>query len=219
MQASFVTFLAEAWFNRFPRQKQERLFRTNPADNIIFSAMKALEDQAIVRVYETFTDEHNLHPIVGEIRRNEDLRLHRHAISHPRTVEWKDKRMQAFAEADRDGYDWRAAQLWDAQRSINEELRNQGRKLHNEAIRVTYDMAVSLHAILDLARKPEIPIPPVNELFTSMQVEVKKYQALLEKHPDGARDPEREKEAATRRQARKEKWAKQRAEKAATPTK
>lgn len=85
--------------------------------------------------------------------------------------------------------------------------------------RGTYDMAVSLHAILDLARKPEIPIPLVNELFTSMKVEVKKYHALLEKHPDGARDPEREKDAAKRRQARREKRAKQRAEKAANPPK
>jgi hypothetical protein len=59
----------------------------------------------------------------------------------------------------------------------------------------------------------------VNELFTSMQVEVKKYQALLEKHPDGRRDPELEKDAAKRHQARKEKWAKQRAEKAANPPK
>lgn len=80
-------------------------------------------------------------------------------------------------------------------------------------------MAVALHVILDQARNPAYPIPTVDQLFVQLQERAPKYQALLEKHPDGARDPVREKEAANRRQARKEKWAKQRAEKATTTPK
>jgi hypothetical protein len=216
LTASFVTFIANAWFHQFPREEQAKRFRTHPANNIVYAGMKALEERAIVRVYEALKDEHQLHPITATVRRKGDLRLHRLALSHPMTVRWTDKKMQAFAEAGRDGYDWRPALVWDLQRSINEELRQHGRKVHNEAVPVTYDMAVSLHAILNLSRLPTYEIPTPELLFAYMQAEVSKYQAAMEKHPDGNRDLAAEKERADRHQLRREKWARQAKERSST---
>jgi len=207
MRASLVTFIAEAWFHQFSREEQEKRFRTHPANNLVYSALKALEEQSIVRIYETLYDEHKLHPHGAEIRRKDDLHAHRNAISHPATVKWRRAWMQEFADAGRDGHDWRPAQIWDLQRSINEELGKHGRKLHNETIPVTFDMAASLRLILDLARLPDYQLPTVELLLEYMQHEGPKYQATLEKHPDGMRDLEKEKERAERRLLRKERWA------------
>lgn len=220
VRAWLVTSLANAWFHQFPEEERKKLFKHHPANwNIVYTGLKALEGQSIVNIYEALKDEHKLHPITATVRRKGDLRLHRHAISHPMTVRWKDEKMQAFADASRDGYDLRPALVWDLQRSINEELRKHGRKTHNESFTVTRDMAVALHMILDQARNPECPIPTVDQLLAQLQERAPKYQALLEKHPDGARDPEREKAAVERHQSRKEKWAKQRAEKTANSAK
>ena len=213
MTASFVTSIANAWFYQFAREEQEKRFRTHPANNIVYAGLKALEEQAIVRIYETLYDEHDLHPHTTEIRRMEDLRGHRDAISHPMTAKWRRPWMQKFADAVRDGHDWRPAQVWDVQRSINEEVRKHGRKTHNETIPVTFDMAASLRLILDLSRLPDYEVPTVELLFAYMQNDLPKYQAKLEAHPDGMRDLEKEKERAERRKARAERWAAE----AATP--
>jgi len=211
MMASFVTHVADAWVHQHGVQG----FRTNPANTLVYSALGALEEQSIVRVSEHLKDEHKLHPVAVEIRRKKDLSLHRHAISHPATVEWTNSKMQEFKEADRDGYDWRPAQLWDLQRSMNEELRKVGKETRNESIAVTLDMAASLHLILDLTRREERAVPTVNQLLTFLQAEVGKYQALLEQHPDGARDPDGEKARAERRRLRRERWAAEAAKKQA----
>lgn len=207
MTASLVTSIANAWFHQFSREEQEKRFRTHPANNIVYAGLKALEEQAIVSIYEVLYDEHDLHPHEAEIRRMEDLRGHRDAISHPMTVKWRRAWMQEFADAGRDGYDWRPAQVWDVQRSINEELRRHGRKPHNETIAVTFDMAASLRLILDLSRLPDYEVPTVELLFACMQNEVPTYQAKLEAHPDGMRDLQKEKERAERRKVRSERWA------------
>jgi hypothetical protein len=216
--ASFVTFIADGVFHQHSREEQKKRWRTNPANSIVYSALQALEEQSIVRVFETLKDEHKLHPHDAEIRRKEDLEGHRNSISHPMTVVWRKASMQAFADARRDGYDWRAAQIWDVQRSINEELRKRGLETYNETIPVTLDMAASLHLILDLARLPEHVIPPVDLLLAYLQGEAPKYQAILEKHPDGKRDLEMEKKRAERRKARAERWATEK-QKAATGAK
>jgi DNA-binding PadR family transcriptional regulator len=207
--ASFVTFLADVWIAQFSTDEQRRRFRTHPANSIIYQGLKALEERGIVRVHERLKDEHGLLRIAATVRRKGDVRLHRLALSHPATIDWQDRKMQVFAEAGREGYDWRPALVWDLQRSINEELRKHGRQPHIETVPVSYDMAVGLHAILNLSRHPSYEIPSVNDLFVYMDREVLKYQAALEKHPDGHRDLAAEKARAERRQRRREKWAQQ----------
>jgi hypothetical protein len=202
ISAAFVTQLAELWFIQFSDEDRRRLFRSHPANNIVFSALSALEDRAIVRIYETVHDEHGLHRNTAQIRRKEDLELHRLALSHPATVGWHKKRMQIFADADRAGYDWRPALVWDLQRSINDELKRNKREVYNETITVSYDMAAALHTILDLSRCPECEIPSRDKLFEYMQREAPKYQALLEAHPDGGRDTEAERARAEAQRTR-----------------
>lgn len=206
ISAAFVTQLADLRFYHFPEEDRRRLFRSHPANNIVYSGLKALEDRAIVRVYETLLDEHDLHPVNAQIRRKEELELHRLALSHPATVSWRHQRMRIFDEAGRAGHDWRAALVWDLQRSVNDELRRENRKIHNETVTVSYDMAVALHAILDLSRRPECQIPSREDLFAYMQREAPKYQVLLEKHPDGGRDVEAEQARAERRRQLHAKW-------------
>ena len=214
--ASFVTFVADAWFDQCSVGEQRERFRTNPANTILYRGLKALEGRATVRVHEMLNDELKLLPITTTIRRKADVRLHRLALSHPATIKWRDKEMQVFAEADREGYDWRPALVWDLQRSINEELRKHGKQTHIETVPATYDMAVSLHAILNLSRCPGYEIPSPEQLLAYMEREASKYQAALEENPDGHRDLTAEKTRAERRQRRRAKWAQQATDRKAT---
>ena len=206
MCAAYVTSVASAWFDQTPDDEKRRRFKSHPSNSIIYSGLKALEGQSVVRVHEMLADEHGLHPIDAEIRGRAELRLHRLAASHPATVKWRDGKMQTFADADRDLYDWRAAILWDVQRALNEELVKIGRQPQVTEIPVSYDMAVSLHAILDLSREAACQIPTAQEIFVLLQRDAAKFQAQLEKHPDGGRDRLREEERLAKREHRRNKW-------------
>ncbi len=107
-------------------------------------------------------------------------------------------------------FEYRPALLWDLSRLINEELRKSNRKVYNETIAATWEMAVLLRTILEMSMNVE---PPSREhLYEYLQNNAAKYQASLEKHPDGGRDPEKEKERALKKRefwARlRKKWAK-----------
>ena len=70
-------------------------------------------------------------------------------------------------------------------------------------------MAVLLRTILEMSMNVE---PPSREhLFADLQENSPKYQAQLEKRPDGGRDPEKEKQRATEKrerwEARRKKWS------------
>jgi hypothetical protein len=209
MMASYVTFVADRWFYQYSEEDQRKLFRTNPANTLTYASLNALFERSVVHMSEVLKDEHGIHRITVEIRRKVDLSLHRHAISHPATVKWDKQKMQEFADADRAVYEYRPALVWDANHSINEELRKGNHQLRNESIDATWEMAVLLRTILEMSMNVE---PPSREhLFAYLQENAPTYQAQLEKRPDGGRDPEKEKQRATEKrerwEARRKKWS------------
>lgn len=64
------------------------------------------------------------------IRNKEDLFLHRNAVSHPVTVDWRSEEMHAFKKAKRDWRDNRPTLLWDLHRSM---MRSYVRKVRSRA--------------------------------------------------------------------------------------
>jgi hypothetical protein len=106
--------------------------------------------------------------------------------------------MQDFADSGRAYSDFTAAQVWDLQCSINEELRKHGLETYNEQVEVTYEMARLLHLILDLARRSAYPLPSPEMLLEYMTTQAPRFQALLERHPDGGRDSAKEQERMDR---------------------
>lgn len=208
MTAAYVTRVANCWFYQYPEEDQRKLFRTNPANTLAYRSLNALFEQSVVHISEWLKDEDKIHTVPDEIRQKLnklDLGLHRNAISHPATIKWRDPKMQEFADADRGAYEYRPAIVWDANRSINAELRKGNQELRNESITVTWEMAVLLRDILEMSMNAE---PPSREqLFAYLQDNAAKYQGQLEKHPDGGREPEKEKARADRRRSRSEGWA------------
>ena len=160
IQARLIMWAADAFFEKQPEQRTR--FRTNPANTLPYIALAALERQSVVHISETLKDEHGAFPTTATIRRQEDLDLHRDAVSHPATVKWRRKDRQAFFDAQREWKDFRPALIWDLQKSINEELRANGQRTHNEEINVTMAMADMLRSVLALAANdgyapPETP--------------------------------------------------------------
>ncbi|HEU4407727.1 MAG TPA: hypothetical protein VFS43_20855 [Polyangiaceae bacterium] len=185
MEASYVMYVADAWFHQFDEEQRRARFRTNPANTLHHRALSALEERSVVSIAETLKDPNRLFPVSSVIRRQSDLYLHRHALSHPMNLTWRDPSMQAFAQAKRPDGDWRPALVWDLQRSINDELREHGLKTYNETIAVHYEMALMLHGILELARRPECEIPSARELLEGLEHKLPDFVELLEARPDG----------------------------------
>jgi hypothetical protein len=205
MRAAYVGFIAGSMFNKFSEEERRTVFRTNPANTLTSAALGALVSKSVVCISETLKDEHGLHPVNVEIRRKADLSLHRHFRCHPMTVDWRKPEMKDFADGDRAWHEYLPALVWDANRSINEELRKLDLAPQNESIEVTWEMAVSLHTILEMSLNPEAinaELPSREELLWFLQDNVTKYQADLEKHPDGFRDHEKEKERVANKRAR-----------------
>jgi hypothetical protein len=215
MTTAYVTRVAERWFYQHSEEDQRKLFRTNPANTLTYRSLNALFERSVVHISEWLKDEDKIHPVPDEIRKKLnklDLGLHRNAISHPATINWRDPKMQEFADADRGVYEYLPGLVWDANRSINEELRKGNREVRNETITVTWEMAVLLRGILEMSMNRE---PPSREhLFAYLQENAAKFQVQLEKHPDGGRDPVKEKERATKKRetwaTRRKKWSGQR---------
>ncbi len=211
MMAAYVTFVADRWFYRYSEEDQRRLFRTNPANTLTYGCLSARVDRAVVHVADTLKEKKGTPPIGIEVRRKLELALHRDALSHPATVEWWNPRMQEFVDADRGAYEYRPALLWDLSRSINEELRKGNLRVQNESVMVTWEMAVMLCAILEMSLSTGTESPSREHLFAYLQANAAKYQAILERHPDGGRDPEKEQERALKKrefwERMREKWA------------
>jgi hypothetical protein len=205
MTTAYVTRVAERWFCQHSKEDQRKLFRTNVANTLAYRSINALFERSVVHISEWLKDEDKVHPVPDEIRKKLnklDLGLHRNAISHPATINWRGPKMQEFADADRGAYEYLPALVWDANRSINEGLRKGNHELRNETITVTLEMAVLLRDILEMSMNEEPPSRA--QLFAYLQENAATFQGQLEKHPDGGRDPEKEKGRATKK---RETWA------------
>jgi hypothetical protein len=184
VEATLVIMASDHLFRR-----AQDLFAYNPANTLPYIALRALEEQSIVHIAEALKDEHKLHPVAADIRRKEDLFLHRDGVSHPLTVKWRKADRQAFFDSKRVHYDLRAALVWDMQRSINDVLRSGGRKVRNGDIVVTTHMALMVETILRLS---------LTEIGSQVAISTAEIPRLLDRtknaflsfvieHPDGRR--------------------------------
>lgn len=183
VRSQLVMWGAEEWFDGQPEAKAR--FRTHPTNTLAYRALGALERSSFVHVAETLKDEHKIFATDAPIRGRVELALHRDAISHPATICWRRDDRQAFADADRTWTDIRAGILWDVQKSVNEALRKEGQRGHNETIHVTLEMATVLHSILQLACGDGYAPPSAADLLGWLQGREPHYFALLDSHPSG----------------------------------
>ena len=181
--ARLVLLAAGAIFSREP--DKERVFRTNPANTLPYSALAALEHEAVVQIAEILHDEHELHPTSAKIRRKAELALHRNALSHPLTVEWRTTSGQEFFDQQRVWKDFRPGLVWDMQKSVNEELRARGQPTHNEDIPITMGMVLMLQIILELSIIEGKAPPDRASLFAWLTRAKEKYVQLLDLRPEG----------------------------------
>jgi hypothetical protein len=183
MQASIVMTTAAAAF-----ASNRKWFVQNPANTLPFAALQALEKGATVTIAEVLKNAQKNFPISTTIRRKADLIAHRNSISHPVTVKWHRRGMQAFNDEHREWLDLRPALIWDMQRSINEELKRAGRQIRNDDVDITPEMAMLLDLIFNLSAQPEaLPYlsAPTEDIQASLRGFRDNYLDFLVEHPDG----------------------------------
>lgn len=183
LQAAIVKSAANQYF-----LEQKELFANNPVNTFPYIALRALEESAIVHIAEALKDEQNLRPLTTEIRRRAELISHRHAISHPITIEWRNPKMQAFCDAGRQYSDLRPALIWDMKRSIDDELRRMGREPKIAEVPIGEPQVMVLEAILHLSARDRAAIPPRPELLSDLIRFKGMFLDFLVQHPSGRRE-------------------------------
>src|SRR6267143_581487 len=121
VQSSLVRAAADMLFH-----SRREDFHNNPANTMTHQGLAAIEERATVHISEVLKNENGIFILSPDLRWALDLKLHRHALSHPATIKWRDAEMQRFFDAKRPYRDRRAAIIWDLQRSVNEELKRHG---------------------------------------------------------------------------------------------
>lgn len=209
VQAAIVTLNVTLRFEVLTDEQKRGLYVTNPANTVAFSAMRALEDQSIVRVAEALGKDANLLPPGTEIRAKADLVCHRDAISHVYTVRWRKPANQEFADAHRQFTDLRAALVWDVWRDLNAELAKLGKPQRDMTVAIGWQHAALVHHILRTALKPEYhaAIPTEQSIFDHLAKFRDDFLNLLVEKPDG-RSREDEQRAVARREEMRKRWSK-----------
>lgn len=176
VQSSLVRAAADMLFH-----SRRDDFHNNPANTITYQGLAAIEERATVHISEVLKNENGILTISPELRRILDLKFHRHALSHPVTIRWSNRKMQQFYDAKRQYRDHRAAIIWDLQRSVNEEMKRHGLAPKLETIPIHPEMAVMLGTILRLTLKPEAAgaIPSEADLLASLETLRDRWLAFL----------------------------------------
>jgi hypothetical protein len=184
LQASMVELYVMGLFS-----SNKEHYAGHPMNSMHGSALHALQQQSLVHI-DAVLQSPVLQPLPVKVRRKFDLMLHRNKIAHPLEVKWR-KAMSKFINEKRDLYDYKPALIWDMQRSVNDELRQRGMRVHNEAVSVTWDMAVMTEVITRAALKPESAhrAVPAADLLPYLRRFAPRYLLELEKMPDGRRKP------------------------------
>ncbi|HZL16670.1 MAG TPA: hypothetical protein VFG23_02870 [Polyangia bacterium] len=189
VQASMVRMYA---LGKFSEDKEHKFFRCHPWNGLHAAALGALEERCVVHMSEVLKAQPLSLLSVKGLAQKATIRLHRIAISHPLDYKWSEAAMAPFKKANRDYKDVRAALAWNMQRDINDALRPTGKRLYNETIPVTWEMALMLENIFRACLRPEELsfVPATKEIFDALGVfRDKKFVAFLETMPDGQRAP------------------------------
>ena len=166
IQSSMVTQWASRTFDR-----NRELFAMNPANTLVYSALKALEERSIVHIAELLAAESGLFgPITRHVRSREQIHRHRLALSHTFTIKWRKPEMQAFYDDDRHILDFASAFVWDFQHSVNTRIRALGGEPKYVTVDVSFDMACALQEIFrgSLASHDTTNLPSAEDFFTQL---------------------------------------------------
>lgn len=151
----------------FKRSKQN--FYNNPANTYSYRSLQALEEISIVEIAEALKTKKN---IGINLSKKGEIIKHRHAISHPYTVVWRDKEMQKFHDENKYFNDFKAMIVWDIFKTIIGVLKKNNCQILFDDIVVKPEMATVFKTILDYSLK--------NQTEDSLSIEVVLFEKLQE---------------------------------------
>lgn len=175
LRSTFVMFAAQAFFSS-AGDRQSLIFRTHPANTLLFEGLRAIEDKALIDLAGLLQKP----PVDAEIRGREKLGLHRDMICHPALPLWGRKSRQDFADAGHQYSHVRTGLIWDIRKSINAALSASGRTDLLDGVGVDWEMAVVLHQILQLSVAQGVTVHAVEELLKYLQVQAEKFGRALD---------------------------------------
>lgn len=176
----FLDFI-DLQFMQRPREEQERLYKTNPANTYLHTAIKAKANSDLVDLIELIrTEEKMFQDLPVEIKHKWDLVNHRNFISHPSTVTWSSPGMAKFIE-DKMQYTQSKPQIiWRAKKSIEIALNDRGGKSKNELkLRVLEIYIDVTYLIWQYSAKDDVKIPAKDELRESLASFFQSYKAQI----------------------------------------
>lgn len=164
----------------------EKLFAMNPANTLPHTAVRALEDQSVLELYETFTTTKYYSPIEFRGKEVEILRQHRDLIGHPAKIDWGSDHKQKFFRENSNSH-VKCGLIWDIAKKLDKALVAQGSEPCLANIPVNREMAETLNLILRLSVKPEVvhAVPTVDHLVAFLESQRPGIIKVLETYPEG----------------------------------
>lgn len=141
-------------------RNKKHLFYNNPANTYTYHALHALEEISVITIAEALV---NKRDIGVDFSKKREIIRHRHAISHPYTVVWKDGNMQKFYDNKRHILDIKAIMVWDIFKIIVDILKNNKQKVIYDDVVIQAEMATTFKTILDYSLKEEMSSDIVTE--------------------------------------------------------
>lgn len=165
------------------KEEREEIFSNNVTNNVLYQANYALAQQSIVAFYERLVGEEKLFgkysiPFPDQV----ELRKHRHIISHPANVYFRDEKVQDFWESDEHYTDNVALRIFRTMRIIENRLKeSEATNVKPFFIQLGNGTAHLVHGVLSLSYKPGNGVPDIPTLYLILTNSFRDYQEKLEK--------------------------------------
>ncbi len=148
--------------NYHGQPEKEKMFKTHVANNIVYTSIESLIDYSVVGTYETIYLEIQRGGGLGfEVPGLDELKGHRHYVSHPGTIEWR-KDMQKFIDKELHHRDIKAVRLYQARQAVVDALLKldpSKKRPENGAI-ATAGIVEMTKLCLTQALQPGVNLPP-----------------------------------------------------------
>ena len=143
LQASFVIGGANTIFGQQPEH-----FRSNPANCLTHTALSALEDRAIVQVAEVMQSKLDAVKLPVDFRQKARVVQHRHVLSHPYQLEFRNPDVQRFFADKGHVLDVKVVLLWSFAHDLKRRLAEINKPCSCANVPITYEMGALLGTIL-----------------------------------------------------------------------
>jgi hypothetical protein len=139
--------------------KKKLTYKTNVANNFLFRSLNSTIDTAVISISEQIANYNKISKgkiISADIKK---LRNHRHVMSHPATIEFDNREVQAFYQSKEHYRDNIAVRLWRVRQLLITFIESKnGRAITPLGVHLQSGVCEMVHTIFNLSRNSQFQL-------------------------------------------------------------